>query len=93
MHTFQFYICKKFTTQLSLLLQEDGVNLLTVIKAAGMYRRSRQRDVIMDYLPPTKSEFDKTFNQDQRYYNIRPNKAVFSTVNSTLWYCIVFNKI
>ncbi|XP_078168111.1 esterase/lipase/thioesterase family protein isoform X2 [Carex rostrata] len=64
------------------LLLEDGVNLLTVIKAAGMYRRSRQRDVIMDYLPPTKSEFDKTFNQDQRLISIASSPVFFSTLQN-----------
>ncbi|XAR54563.1 Diacylglycerol O-acyltransferase [Bertholletia excelsa] len=39
------------------ILLEDGVNLLTVIKGACKYRRSRRHDFIADFLPPSKSEF------------------------------------
>jgi hypothetical protein len=46
--------------------QEDGVNLLSVIKGANMYRRGRQRDSVTDYLPPTLSEFRQTFDVDHR---------------------------
>ncbi|XP_041990171.1 acyltransferase-like protein At1g54570, chloroplastic isoform X3 [Salvia splendens] len=38
-------------------LSEDGINLLTIIKATNMYRRSRNHDYVMDFLPPSKSEF------------------------------------
>ncbi|XP_078168112.1 esterase/lipase/thioesterase family protein isoform X3 [Carex rostrata] len=62
------------------LLLEDGVNLLTVIKAAGMYRRSHQRDVIKDYLPPTKSEFNKTFNEEQRLFSLASSPVFLSTL-------------
>ncbi|KAG6418856.1 hypothetical protein SASPL_121062 [Salvia splendens] len=40
-----------------LLIEEDGINLLTIIKATNMYRRSRNHDYVMDFLPPSKSEF------------------------------------
>ena len=49
------------------LAQEDGVNLLSVIKGANMYRRGRQRDFVTDYLPPTLSEFKQTFDVDHKY--------------------------
>ncbi|XP_041990169.1 acyltransferase-like protein At1g54570, chloroplastic isoform X1 [Salvia splendens] len=39
------------------ILLEDGINLLTIIKATNMYRRSRNHDYVMDFLPPSKSEF------------------------------------
>ncbi|KAJ1687724.1 hypothetical protein LUZ63_019114 [Rhynchospora breviuscula] len=64
------------------LLLEDGVNLLTVIKGAGMYRRSRRRDVIMDHLPPTKSEYDKTFIQGERWFSLATSPVYFSTLPS-----------
>ncbi|KAF3324662.1 Acyltransferase-like protein [Carex littledalei] len=62
------------------LLLEDGVNLLTVIKGAGMYRRSHQRDWIKDYLPPTKSEFKKTFNEEQRLFSLASSPVFLSTL-------------
>ena len=51
----------------NVLVQEDGVNLLSVIKGVNMYRRGRQRDFVTDYLPPTLSEFKKTFDEDHKY--------------------------
>lgn len=45
-----------------LLLMEDGINLLTVIKGNHMYRRSKKRDAVTDFLPPSKSEFHYTFD-------------------------------
>ncbi|XP_042055622.1 acyltransferase-like protein At1g54570, chloroplastic isoform X1 [Salvia splendens] len=39
------------------ILLEDGVNLLTIIKGTGTYRRSRNLDYVMDFVPPSKSEF------------------------------------
>ncbi|CAK9143091.1 unnamed protein product [Ilex paraguariensis] len=40
-----------------IILLEDGVNLLTVIKGTCKYRRSRRLDLVMDFLPPSISEF------------------------------------
>lgn len=51
----------------NLLAKEDGLNLLSVIKGVNMYRRGRQKDFVTDYLPPTLSEFKKTFDEDHRY--------------------------
>lgn len=39
------------------MVQEDGVNLLTVIKGTGKYRRSRTINFVTDFLPPSMSEF------------------------------------
>ncbi|XP_057764058.1 phytyl ester synthase 1, chloroplastic-like [Salvia miltiorrhiza] len=39
------------------ILMEDGINLLTIIKATSTYRRSRSRDYVMDFVPPSISEF------------------------------------
>ncbi|KAJ6694207.1 hypothetical protein OIU85_004944 [Salix viminalis] len=35
------------------ILLEDGVNLLTVIKGTGKYRRSRRIDIVSDFIPPS----------------------------------------
>ncbi|XP_057803147.1 phytyl ester synthase 1, chloroplastic-like, partial [Salvia miltiorrhiza] len=45
-----------------LLLLEDGINLLTVLKGNHMYRRSRRRDAVADFLPPSRSEFNYVFD-------------------------------
>jgi hypothetical protein len=39
------------------MVQEDGVNLLTVIKGTGKYRRSRTINFVTDFVPPSMSEF------------------------------------
>lgn len=41
-------------------VQEDGVNLLTVIKGTCKYRHSRRHDFVKDFLPPSRSEFKQT---------------------------------
>ncbi|XP_022852232.1 acyltransferase-like protein At1g54570, chloroplastic, partial [Olea europaea var. sylvestris] len=44
------------------LVQEDGVNLLTIIKGTCTYRRSRNYDFVANYLPPSKSEFKQALS-------------------------------
>ena len=39
------------------MLQEDGVDLVTIIKGVSFYRRAKYLDYILDYIPPTPSEF------------------------------------
>lgn len=41
------------------MLQEDGVDLVTIIKGASFYRRARCLDYVSDYMPPTPPEFRK----------------------------------
>lgn len=41
-------------------MQEDGINLLTIIKGTCTYRRSRNHDYVMDFVPPSMSEFKQT---------------------------------
>lgn len=57
--------------------QESSFNLLTVIKGASMYRQGKQRDTITDFLPPTISEFKRTFGEDFKY------AFRFSNINCT----------
>lgn len=47
------------------ILLEDGTNLLTIIKATGTYRRSRKHDYVMDFLPPSMSEFKQTLVENR----------------------------
>lgn len=36
--------------------QEDAFDLVTAIKNVGVYRRSKKRDFVSDYIPPSPSE-------------------------------------
>ncbi|KAK6928574.1 Diacylglycerol acyltransferase [Dillenia turbinata] len=41
------------------LFWENGVDLVTIIKAASLYRRGKSLDYVSDFIPPTPSEFNK----------------------------------
>ncbi|KAF8660565.1 hypothetical protein HU200_057588 [Digitaria exilis] len=64
------------------LLLEDGINLLSVIKGVNMYRRGRQKDFVTDYLPPTLSEFKKTFDEDHRLFHLALSPVMMSTLKN-----------
>ncbi|CAO2192417.1 unnamed protein product [Urochloa humidicola] len=64
------------------LLLEDGINLLSVIKGVNMYRRGRQRDFVTDYLPPTLSEFKKTFDEDHKFFHLALSPVMMSTLKN-----------
>ncbi|XP_020405818.1 acyltransferase-like protein At1g54570, chloroplastic isoform X1 [Zea mays] len=77
------YVCKRQCISSAIIFvpaQEDGVNLLTVIKGANMYRRGRQRDSVTDYLPPTLSEFRQTFDVDHRLFHLALSPVMMSTL-------------
>lgn len=61
-------------------LPEDGFNLLSVIKRTTAYRRSRQHDFVTDYLPPTRSEFRKHIQQDNRLLRLATSPIMLSTL-------------
>lgn len=44
-------------------MQEDGVNLLTIIKGTLKYRRSRNHDFVKDFIPPSMSEYKKALEE------------------------------
>ncbi|KAK3160837.1 hypothetical protein QOZ80_1BG0065530 [Eleusine coracana subsp. coracana] len=64
------------------LLLEDGINLLSVIKGVNMYRRGRQRDFVTDYLPPSLSEFKKTFDEDHKLFHLALGSVMMSTLKN-----------
>lgn len=47
---------------------EDDVDLVTIIKGASFYRRSKNPDYVFDYIPPTPSEFEKIHESNQWIY-------------------------
>ncbi|CAI0432370.1 unnamed protein product [Linum tenue] len=62
------------------LLLEEGLSLLTIIKGVGKYRRSRKVDLVMDYVPPSKSEFERIFFKDGRFMQAVTGTVMLSTL-------------
>ncbi|XP_059652712.1 phytyl ester synthase 1, chloroplastic-like isoform X2 [Cornus florida] len=61
------------------ILLEEGVNLLTIIKGTCKYRRSSRRDYVMDFLPPSASEFKETLERN-RLFRLATSPVMFSTL-------------
>uniref|UniRef100_A0A0D9V0V1 Serine aminopeptidase S33 domain-containing protein n=1 Tax=Leersia perrieri TaxID=77586 RepID=A0A0D9V0V1_9ORYZ len=80
--------CNNFLTIASMLPldrtlpQEDSFNLLTVIKGASMYRQGKQRDAVADFLPPTLSEFKRTFDEDFKLVHRLLSPVMLSTLRN-----------
>ncbi|KMT13483.1 hypothetical protein BVRB_4g082620 [Beta vulgaris subsp. vulgaris] len=62
------------------LLLEDGINLLTVIRATGKYRRSRRLDYVTDFVPPSLSEFKYGFDQYSGWLQNYTSPVMLSTL-------------
>uniref|UniRef100_A0A7N0UA87 AB hydrolase-1 domain-containing protein n=1 Tax=Kalanchoe fedtschenkoi TaxID=63787 RepID=A0A7N0UA87_KALFE len=64
------------------ILLEDGVCLMSVIKATCIYRRrqSRAHDYITDFLPPSKQEFKYALEKVLGAYRIAAGSVMFSTL-------------
>ncbi|KAK3183867.1 hypothetical protein Dsin_031153 [Dipteronia sinensis] len=59
---------RRFDDSGHFLFLEDGVDLVTVIKGAGFYRRGKYIDYVSDYMPPTPSEFKKIHESNRLIY-------------------------
>ncbi len=53
----------KLTAPFAVMVQEDGIGLLTVIKGTGKYRHSRRLDYTSDFLPPSTTELKYAIDQ------------------------------
>ncbi|XP_004494663.1 phytyl ester synthase 1, chloroplastic [Cicer arietinum] len=62
------------------LLLEDSIGLLTIIKGTCMYRRSRRRDLVMDFLPPSTTEFRYAMDQVVGLFRSVTGSVMFSTL-------------
>ncbi|XP_065853676.1 phytyl ester synthase 1, chloroplastic-like [Euphorbia lathyris] len=62
------------------LLLEEGISLLTILKGTVKYRRSRRRDYVADFVPPSKSEFKYAFDQVVGGLRFACSSAMFSTL-------------
>lgn len=76
--------CKSryFRNQGHNLLMEYDFNLLTIIKGVNLYRRGQKRDVVLDFLPPTFSEFNRTFGDDFKQLNQLLSPVMLSTLQN-----------
>ncbi|XP_044481490.1 acyltransferase-like protein At1g54570, chloroplastic isoform X2 [Mangifera indica] len=62
------------------LLLENNLSLLTIIKGTYKYRRSRKIDPILDFLPPSRTEFNYLFDQVVGLLNAAASAVMFSTL-------------
>ncbi|WJX80201.1 mRNA-binding ribosome synthesis protein [Trifolium repens] len=62
------------------LLLEDSIGLLTIIKGTCMYRRSGRHDLVMDFLPPSMTEFKYAMNQVVGLFRSVTGSVMFSTL-------------
>lgn len=62
------------------LLLEGGVNLTTVIKSSSLYRRSRNRDHVLDFVPPTPQEFKEVYDKKDWWIRLATGPVLFSTL-------------
>ncbi|XP_056697982.1 phytyl ester synthase 1, chloroplastic isoform X2 [Spinacia oleracea] len=60
--------------------EEDGINLLTVIKATGKFRRSKKLDSVTDFVPPSLSEYKFGFDEYTGWLQYCTSPAMFSTL-------------
>ncbi|KAL5717430.1 hypothetical protein ACHQM5_010432 [Ranunculus cassubicifolius] len=64
------------------LLMEDGIDLVTIIKGAGFYRRKNTLDYISDFMPPTPLEFQQVYEPSYRWVDIATSPVFFSTLEN-----------
>ncbi|TXG54919.1 hypothetical protein EZV62_020175 [Acer yangbiense] len=70
---------RRFDDSGHFLFLEDGVDLVTVIKGAGFYRRGKYIDYVSDYMPPTPSEFKK-IQESNRWIYLATGPVLLSTL-------------
>ncbi|KAI3690041.1 hypothetical protein L2E82_48016 [Cichorium intybus] len=61
------------------ILMENGVSVLSAIRATQMYRHSSKFDIFKDFLPPSMTEF-KSFPMEAWWYRLYMGAAMFSTM-------------
>lgn len=74
------------------MVQEDGIGLMTVIKGTCKYRRSRRRDFVSDFLPPSMTELK--YVRDQVFgYCVWPSTfSFFPAHHNSLVASMQYNK-
>ncbi|XP_062105362.1 phytyl ester synthase 2, chloroplastic-like [Humulus lupulus] len=62
------------------ILLEYETDLVTIIKGAIFYRRSKKPDYVSDFLPPTPTEFKKILKSNE-WINVAASPVMFSTLD------------
>ncbi|KAK1294129.1 Acyltransferase-like protein [Acorus calamus] len=63
------------------ILLDGSIDLVTIIKGAGFYRRSRQIDYVSDYIFPIPDEVKKIY-EDNRWVNFATGPVMLSTLEN-----------
>ncbi|XP_073131343.1 phytyl ester synthase 2, chloroplastic-like [Henckelia pumila] len=63
------------------LFLEDGINLVSILIGASFYQRGKCLDYVLDYLPPSPSEFQKVY-EPLRWIEVATNPVMLSTLES-----------
>ncbi|KAF8018011.1 hypothetical protein BT93_H3034 [Corymbia citriodora subsp. variegata] len=64
-----------------ILLMEDGISLLSVIKGTHTYRRTKRHDYVLDFLPPSMSEYKVAFTEVLGLFRYASSSVLFSTLD------------
>ncbi|GAA0168316.1 hypothetical protein LIER_40536 [Lithospermum erythrorhizon] len=72
---------RSFSESNHLLFLERGFNLVTVIKASGIYRRGKSTDYVTDYFPPSDLEFRQVY-APYRWLEVALNPVILSTLDN-----------
>ncbi|CAK7340887.1 unnamed protein product [Dovyalis caffra] len=59
-----------------IMLMEDGINLLTIIKGTSKYRRSRRVDFVSHFLPPSMSEVKRASDEVAGFEDLVPARKL-----------------
>lgn len=62
------------------LLLEGNINLTTLIKGTNFYRRSNNRDYVLDYVSPTPKEFKEVYDRQFGWFRLATSPVTFSTL-------------
>ncbi|KAI3690042.1 hypothetical protein L2E82_48017 [Cichorium intybus] len=63
------------------ILMENGVNVLSAIRATQMYRHSSKFDIFRDFFPPSMTEF-KSLPMETWWYRLYMGAVMFSTMEN-----------
>ncbi|KAI8031205.1 Acyltransferase-like protein [Camellia lanceoleosa] len=66
---------------LDLILIEDGIDLVTIIKGTSFYRRAKCVDYASDYMPPSPSEFTSIYEL-YRWIEVTTSPVMISTLEN-----------
>ncbi|KAF6161584.1 hypothetical protein GIB67_009463 [Kingdonia uniflora] len=72
---------RNFKDSAHTLFLKEGADLVTVIKSAGFYRRTRNVDYVADFIKPTTSEFRKA-SESYRWFDVAASPMMLSTLEN-----------